>query len=251
MRVERPHAHRWPVVGIVGLDRDLDLIAPTPHVTCRRPFIDRLAEAGCLPVVIPPRSEQVERYLDLLDGLLLPGGGDIDPSVYGQLTHPAVSWVDTERDLAEVALTRAALAEDIPVLGVCRGLQVLNVALNGTLIQHIPDVHPGLNHNDVQAWNRPVHAVHVKPDSKIASMYAATEIHVNSIHHQAIDRPGEGLEVTARSEDGLPEGIESRNHFYAVGVQWHPELMAAETHSGPFQRLAEAVKERVRQERFA
>jgi putative glutamine amidotransferase len=164
-----------------------------------------------------------------LDGLVLTGGLDVDPERYGEERHPTVKRTDGRRDDFELAVLRAALAMDLPVLAICRGHQLLNVALGGRLLQHIE----GNTHRaDFKAEGIPSswHAVRLAPNSRVRAILGADEIEVNSRHHQAVlsESLAPGLDATAFSPDGLVEAIESRAHRWAVGVQWHPELPEAE-----------------------
>ena len=159
-------------------------------------------------------------------GLLVPGGGDVDPAWYGQEPHPRTTGISHTRDEFERTMLSAALGEDLPVLCICHGVQILNVHLGGTLHQHLADVPGRIHHDRDRPRVDPVHAVTVKPGSITARVLGANETQVNSHHHQGIDRPAGVLEETAWAGDGVVEGVESRAHRWVVGVQWHPEVMA-------------------------
>lgn len=242
-------APRKPIVGIVGMDRDCDsALGITPHVTCRRQIVNHLVECGLLPLILPPHSAEPQEWICLIDGLIIPGGGDIHPQLYGESDfHPDLDWIDLDRDHFELALTRAALERDIPVFGFCRGMQVINVALGGSLIQHLPDLPTvSCSHASFVAWEEPVHKVIITAHTLLSRCFPDDrEIFVNSIHHQAVKRVGEGLTITAFSEDGVPEALESGKHRYCIGVQWHPELMADPRQKALFQAFARAVRDRV------
>jgi len=191
-------------------------------------YVEAVQRAGGVAVILPPDahiSGDAEQLLDLLDGLMLAGGADIDPATYGEPPHPQTIDTVPARDEFEVALTRAAIARDLPVLGICRGMQLINVARGGTLLQHLPD-HVG--HEDhrrvIGSFDGSDHDVALQAGSLAAS--AAGEIaHVTkSHHHQAVDRIGEDLAVTGHSTlDQLPEAIELEDRRFVLGVQWHPE----------------------------
>ncbi|HEY6532508.1 MAG TPA: gamma-glutamyl-gamma-aminobutyrate hydrolase family protein [Acidimicrobiales bacterium] len=187
-------------------------------------FVDAIADAGGLPVLLPVLDPQVaDAALDGIDGLLLSGGGDIDPAFYGAEPVPEVYDVDPRRDAWELALVDAALRRRIPVLGVCRGHQVLNVARGGRMIQHVPLL-TEVDHQERERFGELIHGVRVDPDSLVASVLGTDELGVNTLHHQAVAEPGEGLRVVALSDDGLIEAVESADRR-VIGVQWHPELL--------------------------
>jgi putative glutamine amidotransferase len=190
-------------------------------------YVDAVVRAGGLPFVLPVLDpDDAEAALLALDGLLLTGGGDVEPSLYGALPVPEVYGLDPGRDSSEMALVRAAARAGLPVLGICRGSQVLNVALGGSLVQHVPAV-TGVEHCLRDRAHEFVHRVRVDPGSILAGVAGGTDVPVNSLHHQAVERLGAGLRAVAWSEDGIIEGIESddgANRFLAV--QWHPELLA-------------------------
>lgn len=208
-------------------------------------YVDAVRRAGGLAVLLPPGESDVERFLDLVDGLVLAGGGDLDAARYGGT--PTQSYmVDAERDDTELALVRRVLERRTPTLCVCRGLQVLNVALGGTLIEHLPDEVGG------QVLHRrpprePVHhRVEVAPGSRLAEILGSTSFEVASWHHQAVRDLAPGLEVVARAADGVVEAVELRGHDELLAVQWHPELTAAEDpiQQRPFDWLVERATAR-------
>ncbi|GAA4563605.1 gamma-glutamyl-gamma-aminobutyrate hydrolase family protein [Planotetraspora kaengkrachanensis] len=182
-------------------------------------YVEHVARAGGQPVIIPPAGDPAE-LAGRLDGLIIAGGGDIDPARYGSTAHEQTGYVRKFRDEAEFGLMRAALEANLPFLGICRGLQVLNVALGGTLHQHLPEVVGHAGHSPAPGtFGR----VPVRLSPALAEIYRDDRLLPAHYHHQAIDRPGHGLEVTARSEDGTIEAVELVGHPFALAVQWHPE----------------------------
>ncbi len=193
-------------------------------------YVRAVHEGGGVPVIIPPLLTEADwRPLLLrLDGLLLTGGEDIAPLHYGEGPQSWLGGVDEERDASELGLVEQALALELPILGICRGQQLLNVALGGTLYQDITaQLSQALEHALVpgRPMERITHSVTIEPDSTLAEVLGGVEFGVNSAHHQAVRRPGEGLRVVARSEDGVIEGLELLDHPFCLSVQWHPEAM--------------------------
>ncbi len=194
-----------------------------------RAYVDAILEAGGVPVLIPvslPVS-LVPILLERLDGLILSGGGDIHPQFFQGEPHPLIEEVDVERDALELTLARRAAESQKPLLGICRGCQVLNVALGGTLYTHIPDQRQdSLDHSRPDAERRALaHAVHLQPQSLLAEILGQEMLQVNSLHHQGIASVGNGLRPNAWAEDGLIEGIELPQAPFVIGVQWHPEWL--------------------------
>jgi putative glutamine amidotransferase len=192
-------------------------------------YVASVTAAGAVPVLLPP-VPQIEAALGRLDGLVLAGGGDIDPAAYGATRDPACGPSSAERDRAELDLAAAALAAGLPVLGICRGLQILNVALGGTLHQHLPDL-VGHEGHAPEPGGYGAHEVSVAPGSRLASILNRTDLTdhlpvlVPTHHHQAVDALGAGLAASARATDGIIEAAEldPGQHPFAVAVQWHPE----------------------------
>jgi putative glutamine amidotransferase len=193
-----------------------------------RSYLAAVQRAGGLALILVPDVELVEEpaeALELVDGLLLTGGADIDPSSYGEPRHPATVDTVPERDEFEIALTRAAIERDLPLLGICRGMQLLNVALGGTLHQHLPERLGHEEHRRVPgSFDGADHDVELAPGSLAARVAGETRHAIKSHHHQAVDRLGDGLVVSGRDlDDGLPETIEMPDRDFVLGVQWHPE----------------------------
>lgn len=189
-------------------------------------YPDAILRAGAVPVVIPPMGEDaIEPLLDGLWGLCLSGGPDLNPACYGAEPHPALGITEPHLDIFEIALVRAAEARNMPVLAICRGLQVLNIARGGTLIQDLPSERPSdIDHRQAPSGATPTHDVSLH-DGLVADCLGARELRVNSFHHQAVDRLGGGLRAVGWAPDGIVEAIEATDRTFTVAVQWHAESM--------------------------
>lgn len=239
---------RRPVIGVcTPLEPTRWSVWALPAFLVPRNYVDAIRLAGGMALLLPPDPAQVEdpdEVLDLVDGLLLIGGADIDPASYGAEPHPETVGTVPERDAFEVALTNRALERDLPLLGICRGMQLLNIARGGTLLQHVPDVTGHTEHRRVMgSFDGADHDVNLLPGS-LAARAAGEERHgTKSHHHQAVDVLGTGLEVTGRATiDDLAEAIELPDRRYALGVQWHPEADVASRVIGSL--VAEAARTR-------
>lgn len=205
----------------------------TNHTWLRFDYLHAISKARGLPSIVAsgftnPLEEAKQlagEILDNCDGLMLSGGTDVDPEIFGEVPHTALGRVDGPRDPFEITLAREAVRRDMPLLGICRGLQVLNVAMGGTLIQDIPSDVPGAaTHEAGENRVEIAHEVAIEPGSTLARLLGATRVGVNSFHHQAAKRIGEGLRVSATSPgDGIVEGLEMPGQTFVVAVQWHPE----------------------------
>ncbi|MBA2384334.1 MAG: gamma-glutamyl-gamma-aminobutyrate hydrolase family protein [Actinobacteria bacterium] len=184
-------------------------------------YVHAIERAGGRPLLVPPSEDGIEETLAAVDGLLFSGGSDVDPNEYGHAAHPETVGVRPERDRGELALLRAALERDLPVLAVCRGSQVLNVARGGDLVQHLPDVVGDEKHKHTPGVFGD-HEVEVKVDSRLGSLLGK-RAPVKSHHHQGFGRVGKGLVEAAWAEDGTLEALEDPSRRFAVGVLWHPE----------------------------
>ncbi len=256
-RADVPRTRR-PVVGIPtqtlqslgGVSAEI----PASWVMSQR-YVLTLTAAGAIPWLIPLVDDETLRGVyDALDGVFLPGGADIDPVSYGREPNALCDRTDRERDRVELALARWALAEGMPVLGVCRGMQVINVAAGGTLFEDIAQQKPGAIRHDYFPFSAPgysrdflSHEVEVAGGTRLAGVFGAGTLAVNSMHHQGVRDLGEGLLVTATAPDGLVEGLETPNGRYAVGVQWHPEALTdgSEASRALFAGFVEAAAARV------
>jgi gamma-glutamyl-gamma-aminobutyrate hydrolase PuuD len=184
-------------------------------------YVTAVEDAGGRALLVPPSERAVEQTLDVLDGLIFSGGNDLDPASYGAESHPATNGTRPERDRAELALMRAALARDLPVLAICRGFEVLNVARGGDLVQHLPDVVGDERHRHTPGVFAD-HDVTVSGESRLGGILGERTA-VKSHHHQGVGRVGEGLVETAWADDGTVEGLEDPGRTFTVGVLWHPE----------------------------
>jgi putative glutamine amidotransferase len=210
-------------------------------------YLLAVERAGGLPVVLPPvLSEWIGPLLDRLDGLCLSGGPDLDPTAYGQRPDPHLGEIEPDLDTWELALAQEADARGIPMLGICRGAQAMNVARGGTLHQHVADVvGETLNHRQHETGRVPTHLVVVDDDTRLGSITGPGELAVNSFHHQAVDRLGRDLRAVAHATDGLVEAIESDGPGLYLGVQWHAEgLIDDARHSALFTALIDEASRR-------
>ncbi len=218
---------------MIGLTLDIETPAAPPRrggpvqpfYALRENYCAAVSRAGGLPLLLPHEPDLAEAYVARLDGLLVTGGDfDVDPAIFGaNARHPSVKTKD-RRTAFELAATRAALARDLPLLGICGGQQLLQVVLGGGLIQHIPDeVEGALAHEQPNPRVEPGHPVALVPGTLLHRICGRETMAVNSAHHQAAREPGEGVVVNARAPDGVIEGIEATAHRFCLGVQWHPE----------------------------
>lgn len=218
-----------PVIGISSYSQQARWNSwDLPAVLLPRRYTDMVASAGGLPVLLPPLPD-VADVLGRLDGLVLSGGGDVDPGRYGAARAAATGAASPDRDDAELELCRHALASGLPLLGICRGLQVINVELGGTLHQHLPDL-VGHDGHSPESAGYGIHKVSVAPGSQLHAALGRTEAAVPTHHHQAVDRPGAGLVATAWTDDGVieaaefsPDRVLAGRTPFMLAVQWHPE----------------------------
>jgi gamma-glutamyl-gamma-aminobutyrate hydrolase PuuD len=195
-------------------------------------YVRAVERAGARPLLVPPSRDGVEETLDALDGLLFSGGSDIDPELYGHELHPETNGIVRDRDDAELALLEAALARDMPVLAICRGSQVLNVACGGDLVQHLPETLGHKRHKHTPGVFAD-HEVAIENGTRLREL-VGDRVPVKSHHHQGFGLVGEGLRVSAHGDDGSPEALEAPDRRFAIGVLWHPE-------AGEDARLFEAL----------
>ncbi len=226
------------MIGITSYAQDASWGAwKLPAALIPLSYVDSVDRAGGRPIMIPPLDAAVEETLDILDGLILSGGADIDPERYGAQRHPETTVTQPERDHAELALLEGALARELPVLAICRGMQILNVIHGGDLHQHLPELVGHEGHREVPG-SFSIHEVHLRPGSRAARILGE-RVEVHSSHHQGLARVGEAIEAVGWAEDGCVEAIEDPAHRFAIGVLWHPE-------EADEKRLFEALVEEAR-----
>jgi putative glutamine amidotransferase len=235
-----------PLIGITTRNgRDAD---GHPLTALQHSYINAVTQAGGLPVLIPTLLS-TEDFLDLysrLRGILFSGGGDVSLEYFDGSDHPRIGEVDEARDLTEITLLRRAVSDGKPILGICRGAQVMNVALGGTLYTHIADQLKGaLDHNYPGSLRRAlVHPVNVDEAARAAEIFGETLLHVNSLHHQGLKEIAPSLRAAGYAPDGLVEAVEIPDHPYAIGVQWHPEWLTDQpAMQRLFQSFVDAAKE--------
>jgi putative glutamine amidotransferase len=204
-----------------------------------------IERVGGIPVVLPPLPpEAAKPLLDGLDGLCLSGGPDLYPASYGALTHPEAGPFEPDIDRFELAAADAAWDSGLPTLAICRGAQALNVSRNGTLFQHLPDLYLPIEHRQPQSNSQVTHEVEVMAGTLLSRTVGMDRLEVNSFHHQAVDRLGQDLRVSARSSDGMVEAIEAPDRPFVLGVQWHAECIASRPEQAAlFESLVEAARE--------
>ncbi|MDA8230849.1 MAG: gamma-glutamyl-gamma-aminobutyrate hydrolase family protein [Magnetospirillum sp.] len=235
---------RQPVIGITLDSEEPGGYSKLPWYALRKNYSEAVVRAGGVPVHLAHEPDAVPAYLDLIDGLVVTGGAfDIDPALFGAAErHPTVT-LKTRRTEFELAIVRGALDRDLPVLGICGGQQLLNVALGGTLIQHIPDEVAGaLAHEQPNPRTEPGHDVELTPGTRLAAIAGAPRIPVNSAHHQAVKAVAPGCVADAIAPDGVIEGIEDPSRRFCIGVQWHPEYDIGPADAALFRAFVEACR---------
>ena len=189
-------------------------------------YLEAVRAAGGMPVILAPVApDSVETLIGRLDAVVLSGGPDLHPSAYGALAHAQLGPTEPDLDSFELALARAAVTRGLPVLGICRGMQVLNVALGGSLHQHLPDLDGAVSHRQAGAANEPSHRVTLARDSRLTKVIGRRYVEVNSFHHQGLHALGKGLAIAGHAPDGHVEAVEVRGRRFTFGVQWHAECL--------------------------
>ena len=230
-----------PLIGITSYGRNEEDKFSLPAN-----YVASVRRAGGIPVLLPPGETAIEELFARLDGIVLAGGGDIDPELYGGSMHPEVYMVDPDRDLLELSLTRRILSERLPTLAICRGAQMINVALGGSLYEHLPDVVGEEIQHRLPPREPTPHGVTLVEGTSLAELMVQTSFDAASWHHQAINRVGRGLVVAAHAPDGTIEAVELPAHKWLHAVQWHPELTAEADplQQALFDELVEACEDR-------
>jgi putative glutamine amidotransferase len=228
---------------LIGVSTSITLGAHPERAYVNSSYLNAVQQAGGVPVALPPQlsSASLGRLMRGLDGLLLTGGGDVDPALFGEAPHPTLYDVAPARDAVETAAIGIALDRRLPILAICRGVQVLNVALGGSLYQDVgSDPGTEIKHSQAAPRDEPTHTVSVKAGSRLAETLGADAIEVNSMHHQAVKALGAGLVAVAWAPDQIVEGIElTDSSRFVLGVQWHPEELVRR--SEPARRLFTAL----------
>jgi putative glutamine amidotransferase len=229
----------------VGITAHLELVpgengVGVLHYVASAPYVKAVRKVGALPVLLPVVDvDEVDALLSTVDAVVITGGCDVDPTNYGARPEPLLGRTDLVRDAADLAVARAAVSADLPTLATCRGIQVLNVALGGTLVQHVDD------HMRTDLYNTDVHPVTIEPGSRLAEILGTEVLGVNSLHHQVIDRLGSGVRAVGRNHEGQVEAIEVEQAPAVIGVQWHPELLRhRDDHLALFENLVDEARSR-------
>ena len=234
-----------PLVLLTSTTKD---IGGLMRVRLNESYVNAARAAGLAPLVLPPVApDELAPMLDAVSGVIITGGEDLDPAEYGAAPHPQAGPPHRQRDKCELALARMARDRNLPTLAICRGIQTVNVAFGGTLVQDIPSERPSdINHDQSRERATRLHSVSIESGSMLAAAIGATEISVNSSHHQSIDRLASGLRLTAKSPDGIVEGVEWHgSDWWMLGVQWHPEEMVDDAKTwdrGLFKAFADAAR---------
>ena len=233
-----------PVIGLTLDHEPPGGWSKFPWYAIRENYCNAVRHADGLPILLPHDPEAAADYVDRIDGLIITGGGfDVDPALFGAETRHSTVTTKDRRTAFELAATRIALGRDMPVLGICGGQQLLNVALGGTLIQHIPDEVPGaLPHRQPNPRDEPGHDVRVIVGTLLHRIAGAEHLAVNSAHHQAVKAAGPGVVIDAVAGDGVVEGIEDPRRRFCLGVQWHPEFEIGEADRRIFRAFVEAAR---------
>ncbi len=224
-----PYSNGLPIIGVSTMDDNDAAGVHAPRFGINQSYCKAVEAAGGVPILVPHLDDPdaLRRIYELLDGMLLPGGLDVHPKYYGQEPHPALDPTDVGLDHAEITMLPWALDDDLPILGICRGEQVLNVVMGGTLIQDIYSEYPTtIDHRE--SYKRKIrdflaHDIAIEPGTRLHELVGQDRVWVNTSHHQSIDKVGDGLIATAWSPDGIVEGIEAPDHYFMVAVQCHPE----------------------------
>jgi putative glutamine amidotransferase len=217
---------KTPIIGIPLDSQESGGYSTFPWCALRENYLSSITQCGGLPIALSHEQSFAHNYLDMIDGLLITGAGfDIDPALYGEtIKHPTVR-TNPKRTNFEWLMIKGALERNMPILGICGGLQLINIVLGGTLIQHIPDIPTSIEHfNSTLTANLPCHFIDIEKDTLLFKAVNIAQMNVNSRHHQAVKTIGAHVIINARSQDGLIEGVEYTKHPFCMGVQWHPEF---------------------------
>lgn len=241
-----------PIIGITSTGKNeayLESRYYKSYYASPSAYVDAIIRADGIPIILPPvKPEDVPNLLSRVDGIIISGGTDVSPEFYGgNMQHPNLTKLDRERDESEIAIVQYMVeSTDKPLFCVCRGMQVLNVALGGTMTEHIPDMIENDIHRKDGLWA--LHDVSVDTQSRLAQVMQAETVNTYSGHHQAVKELGNGLSAIAKAADGIIEALSYENHSWILGVQWHPEKSAADdiTQQRLFDALVEAAKQKIK-----
>ena len=234
---------------LIGITAGASIEAPGFYLL-RWDYTHSISEVGAIPVVLTPgKAAAHPAYLDAFSAIVISGGGDVDPALYGEEPEPSVRDVNSERDAFEMEIAHRSLEANLPLLGICRGMQLLNVLLGGTLIQDLPSrLGDKISHDDPdRSRDQLSHSVSISSESKLHPIFGRDQLGVNSFHHQGIARLGEGLEAVAWSEDEVIEAVEGKGESFLIGLQWHPESLWRRGY--PYLALFEALRNAALQSR--
>ncbi len=233
-----------PIIGFTLDYEEKPTYSKLPWYALRENYCASVSRFGAAPIALPHEVEQVEQYLDMIDGLVVTGGAfDVSPALYGETVEHVTVVVKKRRTQFEFAITNGVIKRNIPILGICGGQQLLNVVLGGTLIQHIPDTIPNtLEHEQKNPRNEPGHTVAITKGTLLHKIVGKDVIDVNSAHHQAVAIPAPGSLVNAVAPDTVIEGIEIPGHKFCLGVQWHPEYFVTDADTAIMKAFVEACK---------
>ena len=229
-----------PIIGVtLDIEPDNDSYSAYPWYALRCNYLESIEEFGGTPLPLPHFKNEIENYINLIDGLVMTGGFyDVDPACYGEkLSSEKVIQKDTRTEF-ELGMFKAAIDKNMPILGICAGEQIMNVALGGTLHQHIPDSVPNcLEHEQKTPKHQTSHSIKLDKSSKLYKICGNENFDVNSTHHQAVKMPGKGLKAVAHAPDGVIEAIEHDSHRFCIGVEWHPEYLSTEQDKNIFKKF--------------
>lgn len=233
-----------PLIGIT-LDYEEDnKYSAFPWYASRKNYADAVIKAGGIPIFIPHQINLVDEYIKKIEGLIITGGNfDISPNMYGEKILSSRITLKKNRTKFEFKITEVAIKNNLALLGICGGQQLLNVVYGGNLIQHIPDkIITKIDHEQVNPRNEPSHKVHIEENTKLRTIINSKTMFVNSAHHQAVDNIGKGITINAYADDGIIEGIEDSSLNFCIGVQWHPEFLIDKNDKNIFKELVNAGK---------
>jgi putative glutamine amidotransferase len=233
-----------PIIAITADFEDDGRYSIKPYFAIRQNYITAIEKLGATVIILPYSLENIDNYLNMIDGLVLTGGNfDIHPKLYGdESCHDTVQTKD-ERTEFEFSLTKQAINKNLPILGICGGMQLINVVEGGSLIQHIPDEVENYLEHEVKPYDQSAHDVMIEEDSMLYKIVKTTKIGANSSHHQAVKQPGKNIKISGRASDGVVESIEHINHPFCIGVEWHPEYEVGESDTAILQALVNATTE--------